>query len=110
VMFIEFLWWVSLVAETSRRLEATSRRGGPGGSGDGPSRVHKCPRNVHERFKFGCQRTTPLNTPIREAPAQVPFFNRGQHRSDALGRTCNHEVASSILAPGSRKDQLSATF
>ena len=66
----------------------------------------ECPRSVHERVKSGRQSTTPANSQFRGAPAQDAYFNIRQHRLNTMTRTCNHKVASSILAPGSSSEAL----
>ena len=59
------------------------------------------PRIAHERVNTGRYETTSTGMPNRETPHQMTGDDAGQHEPDANGQICRHEVASSILAPGS---------
>ena len=62
-----------------------------------------CPRNVHEPVAWPRYSTARIDTEIRERPAQVVRTVITRHHLEPILQPCNHEVASSILAPGSNK-------
>lgn len=65
------------------------------------ARAAPCPRIAHERVDTGRYVTTPVSTGNRVVPDQSTRNGTRRYQADGPGGFCNHEVASSILAPGS---------
>ncbi len=71
------------------------------GDDSSAARAAPCPRIAHERVDTGRYETTPVSTLNRVVPAQSTRNGTRRYQADGPGGFCNHEVASSILAPGS---------